>query len=389
MKSTGTDAFDRGDLTLADLGKAIREYQLPVPVFNATLMESGQRLQISPVLGPPKKHGGGSAGENEANTAEGAPDGVVQLLEEFPHARPLVATAARLSATFPYVTPAARAFIPAELECDHTRRSAIARYHVVDGGYVDNEGSVTSVDWINRLLTHYGGRRNEERPFDRVLLLRIQAFPTNIGQASGKIAGSASGWRSALIGPLDAIMTVRSASQTERGDLEVGLLSNMTRARAEMKAREAALKQAIAVADVVGDATGLDGAEPEQSLEANLSAADIARMQAMSRDDSERASEITKTVEEHVQEEAREATEVEVYSLMIDFHSPNKSILIPMSWKLTNRQKQNVDEAWESLLRGEHPQRPLDVLDDFFGRAASLSPERTAAGQGNHNAPTL
>jgi hypothetical protein len=94
-------------------------------------------------------------------------------------------------------------------------------------------------------------------------------------------------------------------------------------------------------------------------------------------------------VEEQVQDEAREATEVEVYSLMIDFHSPNKSILIPMSWKLTDKQKQNVDEAWESLLRGEHPQRPLDVLDDFFGRAASLSPERTAAGQSNHSAPTL
>jgi len=149
------------------------------------------------------------------------------------------------------------------------------------------------------------------------------------------------------------------------------------------------LKQAIAVADVVGDTAGMDGAEPDPNLQTDLSAADIARMQAMSRDNSERASEITKRVEEQVQDEAREATEMEVYSLMIDFHSPNKSFLIPMSWKLTNKQKQNVDEAWESLLRGEHPQRPLDVLDDFFGRATNLSPERTAAGQGNHSAPTL
>jgi len=382
MNSTGADTLDRGNLTLADLGKAIRQNQLPVPVFNATLMESGQRLQISPVLGPPKKS---SDQENDTN----APDTAVQRLKEFPHARPLVTTAARLSATFPYVTPAARALIPAKLESEHGARSAISRYHVVDGGYVDNEGSVTSVDWINRLLTHYGGRRNEERPFDRVLLLRIQAFPINVGQASGKIAGSASGWRSVLLGPLDAMMTVRSASQTERGDLEVGLLSNMTRARTEIKAREAELKKMIAVADVVGDASGLSAADPGQNLDANLSAADIARMQAMSRDNSERVSEITRTVEQHVRDEVRKATEVEVYSLMIDFHSPNKSIRIPMSWKLTTKQKKNVDEAWESLLNGDHPQDPLDFLDVFFGRAPSPSIERTASGRSDHSAPTL
>lgn len=382
MKSTSADTLDRGNLTLADLGKAIRQNQLPVPVFNATLMESGQRLQISPILGPPKKS---SDRGNDTN----APDTAVQLIEEFPHSRPLVTTAARLSATFPYVTPAARALIPAGLEAEHGTHSAISRYHVVDGGYVDNEGSVTSVDWINRLLTHYEGRRNGERPFDRVLLLRIQAFPVNVGQVSGKTAVSASGWRSVLIGPLDAMMTVRSASQTERGDLEIGLLSNMTRARTETKAREAALKKAIAVADVMGDMTGLGAAEPKPMLDGNLSAADIARMQAMSRDHSERVSEITKTVEEQVQREVRAATEVEVYSLMIDFHSPNKAIRIPMSWKLTAKQKQNVDEAWESLLNGEHPQDPLDFLDDFFARDAIRPAERTATEPSHHSAPTL
>ncbi|MEO8495805.1 MAG: hypothetical protein ABI614_12090, partial [Planctomycetota bacterium] len=383
MNSTSVDKLDRGKLTLLDLGQAIRHNQLPVPVFNATLMESGQRLQISPVLSPPNKYSRGNR-ENDPTT----PDAAVQLLKEFPHARPLISTAARLSATFPYVTPAARALIPPEFECDHTRHSAISRYHVVDGAYVDNEGAVTSVDWINRLLTHYRGRRNDERPFDRVLLLRIQAFPIGVRQASGKVARSASGWRSALIGPLDAMMTVRSASQTERGDLEVGLLSNVTRARAEIQAREAELKKAIAVADVVGDASGLGDAEPED-LDANLSAAELARMQAMSRDNSERASEVTRTVEEHLRERARRSREVEVYSLMIDFHSPDESIRIPMSWKLTTRQKQNVDEAWESLLGGQHPQNPLGYLDGFFERAAGSSQGLTETGQVRQIAPTL
>ncbi|MBI2481871.1 MAG: hypothetical protein HYV60_25460 [Planctomycetia bacterium] len=361
MKSTSVDDLDRGNLNLADLGKAIRQNQLPVPVFNATLMESGQRLQISPVLSPPEKRRGR---ENDPL----APDAAIQLLKEFPHASPLVSTAARLSATFPYVTPAARASIPAELEGERTGQSAISKYHVVDGAYVDNEGAVTSVDWINRLLHHYQGRKNNARPFDRVLLLRIHAFPTNVGQASGKVAGSASGWRTALLGPLDAMMTVRSASQMERGDLEVGLLQNVTQSRAEVQEREAELKKVIAVADVVGDGTSTVAAEPDATADANLSPADVARMQAMSRDNSARVSEITRTVEEHVKEEVREATEVEVFSVMIDFHSPNASLGIPMSWKLTTKQKNNVDSAWESLLSGKHPQRPLDALDQFFAR---------------------
>jgi hypothetical protein len=324
-------------------------------------MESGQRLQISPVLSPPKRR------RDQENDPR-APDAAIQLLQEFPHASPLVSTAARLSATFPYVTPAARASIPPELECEHTGQSAISKYHVVDGAYVDNEGAVTSVDWIDRLLHYYRGRKNNERPFDRVLLLRIQAFPSNVGQASGQAADSASGWRTALIGPLDAMMTVRSASQTERGDLEVGLLQNVTQSRTEIQEREAELKKAIAVADVIGDGTSPGAAEPDPNVDANLSPADIARMQAMSRDNSARVSEITRTVEEHVNDEVREAAEVEVFSVMIDFRSPNTSLGIPMSWKLTTKQKNNVDSAWESLLNGKHPQQPLDTLDRFFAR---------------------
>ncbi|MCA9121844.1 MAG: hypothetical protein H6822_11795 [Planctomycetaceae bacterium] len=367
MTSTSVDDIDRGTLDLVDLGVAIREKQLPVPVFNATLMESGQRLQISPVLGPARSR-------TDQSHRSDAPDAEVQLLKEFPHARPLVSTAARLSATFPYVTPAARASIPPDVECVHTGQSAISKYHVVDGAYVDNEGAVTSVDWINRLLAYYRGKKNDERPFDRVLLIRIQAFPTNIGQASGIFPDSASGWRSALIGPLDAMMTVRSASQTERGDLEVGLLQNVTQSRKEVQRREAELKKIIAVQDVIGD--GATPSDPDPAANANLSPADLARLQAMSRDNSNRVSEITKTVEERADEEIRDATEVEVYSVMVDFRSPDKSLRIPMSWKLTTKQKANIDDAWNAIVDGVHPLAPLEELDQFFDRIDSRRDSR-------------
>ena len=359
MTSTGIDGLDRGNLNLADLGKAIRQNHLPVPVFNATLMESGQRLQISPVLSPPQV-----ANELEYETT--MPDAAVQLIKEFPRARPLISTAARLSATFPYVTPAARALMPDDFDSERAKKSAVARYHVVDGAYVDNEGAVTSVDWINRLLSHYHGKMKSERPFDRVLLLRIQAFPASVGHASGHAAVTATGWRSALIGPIDAMMTVRSASQTERGDLEVSLLANMTRARTEVRVREAELKGERALADVIGDQTGHAETEQEQQAQANLSPADIARMQAMSRDTSARVSGIKEVVDDQVKKEIRQATEVKVIPLMIDFHSPNDSIMIPMSWKLTTRQKKNIDEAWRTLMDGKHPKKPIKILDTLF-----------------------
>jgi hypothetical protein len=382
MKSTSVDSLDRSTLTLVDLGMAIRQNQLPIPVFNATLMESGQRLQISPILNQPNKHG-----DHEHDIV--APAAVVQLLEACATARPLVSTAARLSATFPYVTPAARALISANPESDHVGQSAIESYHVVDGAYVDNEGAVTSVDWISRLLSHYEGKSPGARPFDRVLLLRIQAFPADVGTASGQSAASASGWRSALIGPLDAMMTVRSASQLERGDLEVTLLTNVARARTQVQKRDAELKSVLAEADMKRDAPERGVAEPDQNVDSNLSPANIARRQAMSRDNSELVTEITKTIEEQMKEEVLEAADLEVVPVMIDFHSPNEAIMVPMSWKLTTKQKNNVDSAWKLLLDGRHPHKPLEILDDFFKRAPSLPNVLTESGGSRQSAPTL
>ena len=348
MKSTGPDKLDRGNLTLIDLAKAIKQNHLPVPVFNATLMENGKRLQISPVLAPPIP---------VDEERDQVPDAAVELLKEFPRARPLIATAARLSATFPYVTPAARS------DCPH--ESKYGEFHVVDGAYVDNEGAVTSVDWINRLLAHYERHPEEERPFDRVVLLRIQAFPAAVGQAAGNEPPSSPGWRSALIGPIDAMLTVRSASQTERGDLEVGLLANATRAKTEVRARIAEFNAEQSIEDASAAKAQLDVIAEDATIQANLSPAELARMQAMSRDAFEIAKDVQESVKQ-VEEEVIAATEIEVIPVMIDFQSPNKSIAIPMSWKLTSKQKDNVQQAWTSLTNKGYRQRPLKKLDSFF-----------------------
>ncbi len=341
MMSTGEDDLDRSNLTIIDLAKAIRRNQLPIPVFNATIMENGKRFQISPVLAPPQP-----LGQDESLV----PDAAVQLLEEFPRARPLISTAARLSATFPYVTPAARS--------DYKYPSTYGEFHVVDGAYVDNEGAVTSVDWINRLLSHYENNPTKDRPFDRVVLLRIQAFPTsNLDTDEDEEVKAATGWRSALVGPLDAMMTVRSASQAERGDLEVGLLANVARARTEVHAREAELNTQQALID--------SSARPTNNTDRILSNAEIARMEAMSRDVRTIASTIETTVKQF-EENVRETSDVEVFPIVIDFRSPDPDTMIPMSWKLTSGQKENILGGWQVVADREHQEDPLKLLDEFF-----------------------
>ncbi len=351
MVSADEQPFDLSDLRLSDLGHATLHNQLPVAVFNATLMESGQRLQISPVISPP------GVGANQTASA-------VELLREVPDAHPLVSTAARLSATFPYVSPAARS--------TESGASQVLEFHVVDGAYVDNEGVVTSVDWINRLLAHYERDDNlAQRPFDRVVLLRIQAFPKQLNQSSDRGISSASGWRTALLGPLDAMMSVRSTSQTERGDLEIGLLTQATRGAtiAKRERYQADLKAMQAMIDALDDRQDGNAMRGDALAERELSAADLARQQAESRD---RAASM-EGLREAVEEKMREIEELEVVSVIFDFHSPDATVQIPMSWKLTERQKRNIDHAWQALLDGDHPHQPLQQLDRFFRR---LPPER-------------
>src|SRR5262249_6424019 len=122
---------------------------------------------------------------------------------------------ARLSATFPFVSPICR-------PTPSTNIDEQKAYHVADGAYADNEGIVTAVDWINQLCEYYSTPENEPtRPFDRVLFVRVQPFPTKTPSP----AKTGKGWQFATTGPLQGMLKVRQASQAERGNLEADLLA--------------------------------------------------------------------------------------------------------------------------------------------------------------------
>jgi hypothetical protein len=184
---------------------------MPVPVFNDTLVETGQRLLISTVLQEP---GTAPTTSNDCEFLNLYPNGM---------ANPRVATAARLSATFPYISPICRpddANLPVEIQ-----------YHVADGGYAENGAIFTVLEWARILAAKYAKAR--ERPFDRIVIVRIIPFPASDHPQPAK---ANQGWTYEVLGPVDTIGNVRTASQTERNDFDLELLTG--RPESDAKAAE-------------------------------------------------------------------------------------------------------------------------------------------------------
>ncbi len=122
-----------------------------------------------------------------------------------------MSTAARLSATFPYVSPIARAWWPG--------RSDIA--HIADGGYFDNFGVFTLVEWVDMVANKYWDNLSAKR----ILIIEIGSS----SYVSKPLPENPRGWLYSTIGPLLTIAKVRTATQTARNHVEIKLLEDKWR----------------------------------------------------------------------------------------------------------------------------------------------------------------
>jgi predicted acylesterase/phospholipase RssA len=114
-------------------------------------------------------------------------------------------TAARLSATFPIVSPAAR---PGEYAGHNT---------FVDGGYFDNSGLYALMAWLTQAAppVNSGAQRRE------VLLLMIEPFPE---PASGLPTAAKVSWYRQFTIPLETAWGVHATGQAVRNRYELPLL---------------------------------------------------------------------------------------------------------------------------------------------------------------------
>lgn len=153
---------------------------IPAVIFNATSVERGTPVVFSTARMP--------SGE-----------GIENLLAKYDVK---IATAARLSASFPFVTPVARPlFGSVETPSEH----------LADGGYYDNFGTASLYAWLRSVA--------QSGPRPRVLILRIVSFPN----AKAAELHPAS-WTMQLQAPLTTMFNMRTAAQQTHSDTEFKLM---------------------------------------------------------------------------------------------------------------------------------------------------------------------
>ncbi|BAY90177.1 MULTISPECIES: hypothetical protein [unclassified Tolypothrix] len=185
--------MENPDESLSSWREKIDEGIIPIPIFNATLVEDGRRFLVSPMTFSKE-----SQQENRTS---------IDFNKLYPEYDIDVTTSARLSATFPYISPVC---CPSE--------ETNWNYHVADGGYFDNFGIVTSIELLDQLL-----ESTQNNQIKKVILLQINAFPDN---ELPKQEEGAPGWQMEVIGSLLALLNVRSSTQNGSNSLNIKLLKD-------------------------------------------------------------------------------------------------------------------------------------------------------------------
>ena len=297
----------QGHDSLQDWGEKARNGTYPIVVFNATDVISGRRVLFDSI---PTPAWNGRLGHPKLfyNYRELlVPEKTEPLLDvDIP-----MAAAVRASATFPYISPLVSLPVGALGE----------KVSIGDGAYSDNDGIVTALDWIKFLLDDF----TEDPPFSKILLLRISPYdpdstkvsvPTFFDYLKTSFRG--------LTGPLEALASVRSASQTERARLESILMDNY---------QKHSDSSAITTRDDLG--TGRTSG---------------VKISNSSRED-------------------------RIVVVELSFETSDANLSIPLNWKLNKAQKKSYGAAWESAIKNQ--QSEFKSLDTLFQRSDSnkASPE--------------
>jgi len=184
---------------LASWRRNIAERRCPAVVYNAMAVETGEPLLFSTI-------------------------GLPQSLQTFDfykryEGRDLpVTTAVRLSAGFPYVSPASRA----DVDDDETRKHYT---HVVDGGYFDNYGVSTLVSIVNTGLLNAAS----PPPGRRVMVIEICDTRACSGADPNPhvtTGGDDRAWTYQLRAPLSAVIAMRTSAQRVNNRAALRLLKD-------------------------------------------------------------------------------------------------------------------------------------------------------------------
>lgn len=186
----GTDAQNTIEHWAARAGQ-----DFPAFLMNATVTETGGPVAFATTQMPSREF----VDTHPNPLTEGH---VVQSFAEFRRekckaalgANVHMATAARLSASFPYISPAARA------EGDFQ----LCNYHFVDGGYYDNYGIVSLLQWLDDALESTPPERLPKRI--GILVVRGSNFPATAPRKRWDFADQTSA-------PVESFLAMRGYAQ--------------------------------------------------------------------------------------------------------------------------------------------------------------------------------
>ena len=179
------------------------EGKRPGVVFNATIVDSGGPLLFSTI---------------EYDQTPSVAKIFDRLYEGYDTP---VTSAVRMSATFPYVTPAARAHRDGKSDWPD------AEYHVVDGGYYDNYGMSALVECLDNELEMPAVNVTE------LMVIRIHSMP--VMNSPDRSPVKKRGFFFQMGVPVVALDNVRGAGQLSHSKVEFDLLQKRWRERAGRK----------------------------------------------------------------------------------------------------------------------------------------------------------
>jgi len=169
----------------------------PAVAFNATVVETGRRL----VFGSFDMKPGARTRTMRTDTFD----------RVYPGRDISVVTAARLSASFTYVTPVSRAW-PEDP----------SKWHVADGGYQDNYGVGTLVDWLD---TAFGVAAPSVDETGASCAGRLRVAVVLIGSREADSPGRNRSWAFQMGAPMVTLLNIRSSGPQARNAMELELLA--------------------------------------------------------------------------------------------------------------------------------------------------------------------
>lgn len=241
--------------TLDSRRQQILEGKIPISVYNTTLVENGRAFLVSPMKFVPGKMADYINESSRRNLGTALDFKTLYHNCGVNHNQTCdlaLTTAARLSASFPYVTPMSRNYPDNYIKDEKGQTLKVKdengketdflqNYHIADGGFYDNAGAFTALQWLNNFLKYNDDSdKNSAHHINikKVLVLQINAFPEDDLQLD---QSGSDGFEVVTIGPINTLAGVRDSTQIVRNQIFTQLLHDLIQDEDKIEIRDFAI----------------------------------------------------------------------------------------------------------------------------------------------------